>query len=167
MLVYNPAYDIYHCIYRIIFILKKLKTNELIEIDRIKIIDFYLVFPYLISEIKFPREVSGIKKSFVAYNTKYRKVTNTFVTFQTMQPLQDQAIDYLCLKGYISYSNDEMVYPTHLINSFNITLRDHYFGEISKDIEQRLFDFLINHNFYGKDGLKDRTNLMEFKYDKK
>lgn len=167
MLVYNPAYDIYHCIYRMLFILKKLKINEPIEIDRLKIIDFYLVFPYLISEIKFSREANGIKKSFVSYSTKYRKVTNKFVTFQTMKPLQDQAIDYLCLKGYINYSNEEMVSPNLLINSFNIPLRDYYFKDVSEDVELKLFNFLINHNFYGKDGLKDRTNLMEFKYDKK
>jgi hypothetical protein len=167
MLAYNPAYDIYHCIYRMIFILKKIKTDEPIEIDRLRIIDFYLVFPYLISEIKFPRETSGIKKSFLPYSTKYRKVTNKFVTFQTMKPLQDQAIDYLCLKGYIYYSHEEMVAPTLLINSFNAPLRDFYFKDVPEVVEQKLFNFILNYNFYGKDGLKDRTSLMEFKYDKK
>ncbi|MDV7413523.1 ABC-three component system middle component 5 [Acinetobacter baumannii] len=167
MLVYNPAYDIYHCIYRLVFVLKKVNINNPIEVDRLKIIDFYLVFPYLITEIRLPREVSGVRRFFKTYSTKYRKVTNKYVTFQTMKPLQEQAIDYLCLKGYISYLNDGKITPTPLINSLNLPLRSSFFGDQANNIENNLFDFFLKYEFYGKDGLKDRTNLMEFKYDRK
>lgn len=167
MLVYNPAYDIYHCIYRLVFILKKININDSVEVDRLKIIDFYLVFPYLITEIKLPREITGVRKIFKTYSTKYRKVTNKYVTFQTMKPLQEQAIDYLCLKGYISYLNEERVTITPLINSLDLPVRSYFFGEKSATFEDSLFNFFLKYEFYGKDGLKDRTNLMEFKYDRK
>lgn len=165
MLIYSPAYDIHHCIYRAIFILKKLELNDTIEIDRLKIIDFYLVFPSLITEIKFTRNYAGLKKPFNNFITKYRKVTNKFVTFQTMKPLQDQAIDYLCLKGYISYANGGKVSPTPLIRSLNIPIRENYFKGIDIVTEEKLFDFFFETEFYGANGLKARTNLMEFKYD--
>lgn len=166
MLIYTPAYDIYHCIYRMVFILKKININQPIEIDRLKIIDFYLVFPSLIPEIKFPRNFISLKKPYKKYDTKFRKVTNKYVTFQTMKPLQDQAISYLCLKGYISYLNDEKIYPTPLINSLELPFRDVYFKYTNKEIEDKLFQFFLNIEFNGDNGLKARTNLMEYKYDK-
>ena len=44
MIIYNPAFDIYHCVYRMISILSNL-VNEKIEVDKLRILDFYMVFP--------------------------------------------------------------------------------------------------------------------------
>ena len=43
MLIYNQAYDLYHTMFRILQIMEK--TEEIIEIDKLRILDFYLAFP--------------------------------------------------------------------------------------------------------------------------
>ena len=48
MAMYNQVFDMYHCIYRIIHILKRLHENEILELDRLRIWDFYILFPYKI-----------------------------------------------------------------------------------------------------------------------
>lgn len=60
MLVYHPAYDAYHCLFRMMAIMEN--TNRL-EIDKLKILDFYILFPALLSEVKMPREFIKIKKN--------------------------------------------------------------------------------------------------------
>ena len=43
MTMYNHAFDLYHCIYRIIHILMRLEENDILELDRLRIWDFYLL----------------------------------------------------------------------------------------------------------------------------
>ncbi|HGA8765958.1 TPA: ABC-three component system middle component 5, partial [Salmonella enterica subsp. enterica serovar Virchow] len=47
MLIYHPAYDAYHCLFRMIALIDH--VNE-IEVDKARILDFYLIFPALVSE---------------------------------------------------------------------------------------------------------------------
>ena len=63
MLVYHHAFDIYHCAYRVLQILEHMKSND-VEIDRIRIWDFYLTFPNEARKISFPKELADLKKIF-------------------------------------------------------------------------------------------------------
>lgn len=45
MITYNPAFDLYHCIFRMIHIIQRLDDNECLEVDKIRIWDFYILFP--------------------------------------------------------------------------------------------------------------------------
>ena len=57
MLIYNPAYDIYHTMYRILLLSSRIVNS--IEIDKLKILDFYYVYPTELLDIKKP---VGFKK---------------------------------------------------------------------------------------------------------
>ena len=57
MLIYNQAYDIYHTMFRILQITEK--TEENLEVDKLRILDFYLAFPTELLEIK---SFQGFKK---------------------------------------------------------------------------------------------------------
>jgi hypothetical protein len=58
MLSYHPSLDLHHTILRIlqIFIYDKEKCYK---IDEIRILDFYITFPELISEIRVTKKVSA------------------------------------------------------------------------------------------------------------
>ncbi len=45
MITYNPAFDLYHSIFRMAHIVDRLSDGECFEIDKVRIWDFYLLFP--------------------------------------------------------------------------------------------------------------------------
>ena len=52
MIVYNQAYDLYHTIFRFLQFLNRFEKDELIEIEKLRIWDFYLLFPSKINSIR-------------------------------------------------------------------------------------------------------------------
>jgi len=42
MLIYHPAFDAYHCVYRMTMLTQKVKE---LEYSKLRILDFYLCFP--------------------------------------------------------------------------------------------------------------------------
>ena len=44
MILYNNAFDLYHTIFRMLHLLSKIEEDKVIEIDRIRIWDYYLLF---------------------------------------------------------------------------------------------------------------------------
>lgn len=74
MLVYNHAYDLYHTIFRILQITEK--TDYVLEVDKLRILDFYLAFPVELLEI---RSFRGFKKYERFINEKknsYERIIN-------------------------------------------------------------------------------------------
>lgn len=63
MLVYHPAFDIYNCAFRMLQLLSNMEETE-IELDKLRIWDFYLTFPNEARQITFPRDLSELKKIF-------------------------------------------------------------------------------------------------------
>jgi len=55
MILYNNAFDLYHTIFRMLHLLSKIEEDKVIEIDRIRIWDYYLLFTNEIFNIK-PRK---------------------------------------------------------------------------------------------------------------
>ena len=66
MLIYNQAYDLFHTMFRILQITEK--NKDILEIDKLRILDFYLAFPSELLEIK---SFQGFKKY-----EKYKPFTN-------------------------------------------------------------------------------------------
>jgi hypothetical protein len=52
MLIYHQRNDIFHCAFRLLSILSLTDKNN-IELARLKIIDFYIVFPHLVGNIAY------------------------------------------------------------------------------------------------------------------
>ena len=68
MIVYNQAFDYYHAIYRMIKLLANYKLDNFIEVDRLRIWDYYLLFPQEIHSIRLKREekdIRAILKQFI------------------------------------------------------------------------------------------------------
>ena len=59
MIMYNPAFDLYHSIFRMAHIASKLDGDESLEIDKVRIWDFYLLFPDKVHTITIRRENCG------------------------------------------------------------------------------------------------------------
>ena len=89
MLIYHPAYDAYHCLFRMIALINNIDT---IEIEKARILDFYLTFPSLVEKIRMPQNHSHIKKIAKKYFNDYRNPINSASVFQDMHQIQISAI---------------------------------------------------------------------------
>lgn len=164
MLIYHPAYDAYHCLFRMIALIDH--VNE-IEVDKARILDFYLIFPFLVSEIRMPYNYSGVKKEAKKYSNDYRNPINTVSTFRDMHEIQMAAIRCLAATGLIEVNPLEknIIKRTDkpIPDGLLLSMRD--FLNAKSDIYTFIISNLSQFPLRGKDGLKDRTNLMEFRYD--
>lgn len=165
MLIYNPAYDIHHCIFRIYNILHKIKFDSSIEFERVRIIDFHLVFPSALDSVEYPTGFRKIKNKILKINSPYRNISNKYVTFQTMQNLQIQAIDFLKTQGYIEIDNLNNITKTSIFPDLKINLNQRFFVELDYEDENIIMNFFYKTSLNGANSLKKRTRLLEYRYD--
>lgn len=168
MLIYHPAFDASHCSFRILKLFNILNENKYIEEERIKIIDFYIVFPKKIKFIRFPKEIKAkyIRKALDSINDSYRPCKNHFLMAKKMSFIQEKVLQSLVINEYLNKregSNEYKRGEKFSQLALSTPILDTY---INHEVEVLIFDFLLNCELNGKDGLKDRTTLMEFRYDK-
>lgn len=171
MIVYQQAYDLYHTVYRMIKLLAHFKNGDSVEIERLRIWDYYLLFPNRMSEIKLKREEKDVKeiiKTFiVTKNNPYEQILNDRKMFEKIKPYQMTAIK--CLASYGIINKDYLV-----LNRITAVSKD-IFDKYSDDFknlsvaEENAIKLLTSH-FYniplnGATGLKQKTNLLESRYD--
>ena len=101
MLIYHPVYDINHCIYRI---LRFLSVKDQCEIhwDKLRMLDFYSVFPHLLKRIKpFPKELNPYRKIVNRIPDCYEAMPNEKRVFHEMLSIQNTAIHNLVAKNLV------------------------------------------------------------------
>ncbi|MDI1308626.1 MAG: hypothetical protein PSV17_04230 [Methylotenera sp.] len=163
MLIYHPAYDAYHCIFRL---LKIVQVTKSIEISKLRILDFYLVFPSEISKIRLT-EKTEIKKLANNFQNIYHGPVNAYQTFRDMQDLQLAAISTLIASKIIDSEKASLgiIHKTTEPLPEELTFKH----DGIEDEDNKINDFILNYlskiNLNGTDGLKHRTGLMEYRYD--
>lgn len=165
MLIYHPAFDIYNCAFRILQLLNNVKNSE-IELDRIRIWDFYLTFPNEARKIKFPQDLQELKRIFKDKpNNPYEDLIDPMRISEKMKPFQISALRYLASYGLIDNNlflkniikRTEVEIPKDLSNSINNL-------SIEKQNIIKLVQGLHDLTLWN---IKERTGLIEFRYDKK
>lgn len=170
MITYNQAYDHYHAIYRMIRILTKYEHSSYVELDRLRIWDFYLLFPEQVHNITLKQsdsEIRRIRKEYITKSNPYNSIPDPKKIFERLRPYQLAALH--CLASY-------KIIDKSLLQENRVTI-------ISKDIlqnyeakfepleptELNVITLMVNHfntlSMFGPDGFKSRTKLMVSRYD--
>jgi hypothetical protein len=164
VLIYHPAFDAYHCVVRLLKVLAHIPNCEL---PRARIIDFFVVFPGSVSELRFPRGTSHIRALARQLSNPYHGPVNSKQTFREMEHIQLAAVR--CLAGAGIIATDEL--QTGLLKRTDRTLPKE-FAEISqhslvpdKTLSAFLVETLGPMPLNGPDGLKDRSGFLEHRYD--
>jgi len=167
MLIYHPVHDVNHCVYRILLILESSQHKE-IDLELFRHIDFYLLFPHLIKEIKpFPIELRSFKKIVTIIPEPYELINNVKRTMYELEAIQTTAIQNLMAKNIIEIDS----YKNKNLKRTEEQLPEAIYEKIMNDgvVNEEWFRMLVNElptvNFLGKKGLKARSGLMEFRYD--
>jgi hypothetical protein len=163
MLTYHPAHDPYHSALRMLRILAhdpvQTRTRE-----QLQILDFYLTFPELIADIRLPPKETRHRNAFRKRRNEYNFSGDPRMIFRQMQQLQDAALRLLISTGVITetptgYSLDVSKLTPAMQEVLTLDHdEDHY---ALNYVTMTLGALPVT----GKDGLKARTGLMEFKYD--
>jgi hypothetical protein len=163
MLIYHPALDPYHSAFRMLQILAAAPERSF-ERRALRILDFYCVFPQLVSTIKLPREQMKWKREFADQDNAYWFTGEPRVVFAQMQPLQDTALDLLYAQGLVDpakYAKTEVQLVVDQFKALQLPA--------PSSVPNNIFEFLTNVlgtiSFHGPGGLKDRTDLLDYRYD--
>jgi hypothetical protein len=165
MLIYHPKNDIFHCTFRLLSVLSLIDKND-IELPRLKIIDFYIVFPHLIKDISFPKmEGSGkIKKQAQTFAIPYESLPSSRMLFSEMGDFQLRAIEILKAKNILETLDGVISKGENFSSSIVLDLVKE--NSITSNIFYKDFiKIILECQLYGDNGLKKRTGLMEYRYD--
>lgn len=170
-LSYSAAYDPYNAIFRMLSLLTGAPNGEL-PLAVLRIADFYLCFPWLLSELRPVREVPGFISRRNALVRSYKKssfdvLPASTVLFDRMKPIQDMAVNEMVARGAISRDAKDQdivrIAPTVLSQALGLKIRS--FIDRRKDLVTFLTSDLPQVRIFGADGLKHRTGLGEYRYD--
>ncbi|NDV84800.1 ABC-three component system middle component 5 [Bacteroides sp. 51] len=170
MIIYHQAFDLYHAAYRIVQILSYFKRGEFVEVDRLRIWDYYLLFPLEMQRIKFSRDEKEIKdyiKKFITKGEKenrYEVILDNRKMFEKIRPYQMAALKSLASYGIINidYISSGKVTPisTEMIEKHSPTY------ELLSINEANAVKLLTSHYYLmSLNILKEKTSLIEYKYD--
>jgi hypothetical protein len=138
-----------------------------IELDRLRIWDFYLTFPNEARNICFPKDLSELKKIFKhKEKNPYEDLIDAKKIIERMKPYQIMSLHCIASYGLIDAKllsknvimRTEKELPQKLLAKF----------ENLSDEKSNIIKLVIGFAgwpLYGKNGLKDKTKLIEFKYD--
>lgn len=164
MLVYHPAFDIYNCAFRMLQLLSNMEETE-IELDKIRIWDFYLTFPNEARQITFPRELFELKKIFKnKVDNPYEDLIDPRRIAERMQQYQISALKYLASFRLI----DSKLFSKNIVKRTDKEIPSELKTKI-EDIsneKQNIIKLVKGFNFLALRGLKERTGLLEFRYDR-
>lgn len=171
MITYNPAFDLYHCIYRMLHILGRLVEGESIDVDKARIWDFYLLFPqkvYGIHMCRYDSENLNLRKMYVRKsNNPYEYCGDNRKLFERLKPYQMTALSNLVSYGVIDRDQ--------FLNKKIVICDNQKFQKLITDLEPldtkeaNVLSFMSlftkEMSLFGENGLKQRTELMESRYD--
>lgn len=170
-LSYQPAFDPYNAIFRILQLRNGGWFEKAIPYDALRIADFFLLFPFYLQDKdnRYKREHRSIRSIGQKYEAvkPYSRLPDKRTLFRRIEPFQVAAIGSLVSSGFVQAEGWEQhtvkATETELPQTLSTRLQD----EISanRELIEAILKLLQEYPLTGKDGLKDRTGLLEYRYD--
>ena len=164
MLIYHPAFDAYHCVYRMVMLTAKVKE---LEYSKLRILDFYICFPAEIANIELPKELQKIRAVAKVSTNKFRGPVSPLRTFHDLEQIQNSATRLLAASNVF----DSKKLEEGLISRTSQALPTEFSKTTLDPSEQSstLINFVLTRlsalPLQGDGGLKQRSGLMEYRYD--
>jgi len=169
MLTFQAALDPYHTIFRVVRLAEGLGDCLPTELDKVRILDFYLVFPFRTSNFKFRRGQTGLKRVAEVYEKMrpYGGFPDDRDLFLRMRSVQTVAFETLAARGII----DPDALKQHMFNSgetlapSSLLTRSTEVNSKQNDLVDLLRSICLTNPLLGSDGIKQRSGLMDYRYD--
>jgi hypothetical protein len=168
-LVFQPALDPFHAVFRLLRLRSFFNTSPALSREHVRILDFYLLFPFRIREMRLFPKHQKYKKLSEEYSrlTPYGEQPDAPLMFQRMEPMQTAALETLAVRSYLDLSalQSDAVTATTQEMPKEIAKRAAKLNDEQADLVEFLHILATEYNLSGDNGLKARTGLLEHRYD--
>jgi len=164
---YQPAFDVYHTEFRFLRLVLYGPKVE-IGVDQLRIADFYLLFFQRLVDVRLApahRKIKSIAKRLE--KDLYEIQPDDRLLFARMGAIQFAALRLLALAGIIDQARLELGFVLLTGKGIAVAVQDRIseVNGLDKERMQSLDILMTQYSINGLGGLKERTSLMEFKYD--
>jgi hypothetical protein len=168
-LTYNEAFDPYHAVFRFLRLHLACDIGVKLPFDTLRILDFYLLFPFRLQAMKLFASDSGWRKISKTYEVRapYGTMPEDSIIFARMEPFQRAAAASLVNRGYLAsdaWDTNEVQFTSEMLPSAVVTRCSALNAQMTEIIDI-LCQIKSRYPLGGRDGLKDRTGLLEYRYD--
>lgn len=166
-LSYQPALDPFHAVFRLFRLSPIITRIGRLHTDHVRILDFYLTFPFRVGGIRLQQSHRKYRKLGGLYAAPYGDPPDDIVIFNRMEPMQVAAAETLASQGWLLPSQLRLseIEFSKLPTPSDIARR----AESANERDMHLMEFLgilaSEYELTGMNGLKNRTGLLEHRYD--
>jgi ABC-3C biological conflict system middle component len=168
-LTYEPALDPFHAAYRLLRLRPIIAKHGPLHRDHVRILDFYQLFPFRIEGIRLTPQHRRYRKLALDYASirPYGEQPDDRPLFSRMEPMQSTGLDTLAVNEFIDperWSVGEVAATTTPLPT-DLDARIKEANERDSKLEEFLDVLASEYELMGINGLKDRSGLMEHRYD--
>jgi hypothetical protein len=165
MLLYHPAFDTYHSAFRLLLLMWKSDDHET-PFARLRILDFYLLFPTELESMSFPRSIMRERSRWKKLRSRYNQISDPRRVFDELASFQLSGLQTLVSTGLaIQRGQSDVVSLVRDAVPEKLIVELETAGASQNDILSLLTGPFRTIELYGRDGLKARTGLFEYRYD--
>ena len=108
---YQPAFDPFHAVFRFLRMHSILVEQKSLYFDQLRILDFFLLFPFRIGRIRFKTQHRRFRRLADEYLDRkpYGELPDDRLLFGRMEPFHVAALQSLRSHGYLEKSDDLML----------------------------------------------------------
>lgn len=167
-LAFQPAFDVFHTEFRLIRLRRLMSKDKPLHYDQLRIADFYLLFFFRLQDVRLTNTHRSIKKLARELSVyRYENQPDDQLVFSRMAPIQRAAMDTLIANKFFDAESFKrsFVVETDLREPAALLARIDEVNEREVNIMKSIRSLLNDYVLLGPNGLKDRTGLLEFRYD--
>lgn len=168
-LAYHPAHDSYHAAFRTMQLLAASKSKSYL-VDAFRILDFYLLFPFMLKRISKPQNSLSLFGSLGLgrISEPYQRLPSPRTAFLQVEGIQIAAYRHLAAAAVLNFEEFQLGKIQLGQPEIREPLRSAVAAqnERDKNVLRYLIEVLGELPVHGPGGLKARTNLLEFRYDR-
>jgi hypothetical protein len=168
-LTFQPAFDPFHAVFRSLRLRRIITQHGPLHRDHVRILDFYLLFPFRIAGIRLAQPHCKYRKLAQEYERKkpYGDQPEDKNVFGRMELMQLAALDTLANRNYIAPDRWALgeVAATSTATPSPLIFRIEEINAEEADLIAFLEVLASEYEFLGDRGLKNRTHLLESRYD--
>lgn len=168
-IVYQEALDPYHAAFRILRLRTLASADLNLPVDHVRILDFYMVFPFRLTTFKFRQEHVQFRRALKAYEDvqPYGMLPDDRSLLSRMQPMQMAALATLARQGFIDRSAFQrgLVARTEAKPGPELSERMAMLNMEHPTLVEVLTTLMTTYETLGPKGIKARSALIEHRYD--